>query len=785
MSNEVRITVTVNDQASKAIDAVEDRSRGLVGTLEGMRGPLLAVSGGLLAAGGASVKFASDLHESRSAMEQVFGQSAAIIHNFAEGAAGDFNVTKQAAFEYTSQLGGIFKASGLAEEGAAGMSVEMVKLAADMSSMKDLDFDVALEKIRAGLVGEAEPLRTVGVLLSEAAVQAKAMELGIGGANGQLTEAEKVQARYAIILDQTADMQGDVARTSESFANQLRNTKQEASDAAAELGTVLLPMATRLVATGGDLVSVFGDMPGPLQTAVVGAGAMTAGLAALGLAIPPLVTGFTALRTAVLAANLAMLANPVTAGLVIAAAAGMGVAWLKASNESAKMEQAMARQTDIARILTNTTYENIQANKVAFDAHVAGLEAEEAALVSRIEAAGANSQASYEMKVRLNELVDELNGARAAQDVWTEALDTATAAEQEQAAAAAATADEVRNANAASIDRANALAHQSSAALAASLAERILQEQTTGIIDETIRADAARIKWLQGREETAKEIADELLGIKQVTLEASASISRTSGVTQSAAAAERELQASRTELFTSLDRIQKDFLNEQVNAYLEGGDAQVAIVEQQQAEMMASAKKVAQELRQTFGMDLPNALGIAMGHVRQMAADTAASAARAAKALSDAVGSNRAAALEEYGPGGIGFNVQGRGFGIGGIAADAEAARAAIIRAATSRGEEDMIPDLLAQLRQQVPGAASGAIVMARPGGTLVNVGEGGDNEAIVPLDGRGMGMTVVVHQHVHGSIKSEREVARDAVAAVKDAMIAGGFSDVLVGASR
>ena len=108
------------------------------------------------------------------------------------------------------------------------MSSRMVELAADMASAKNVPLDVALDKIRAGLIGESEPLRTMGVLLSEARVKQEAYSSGLAKTGATLTNTQKVQARMNIILADSAAMHGDLINTQGSVANQWRAIKQHA-----------------------------------------------------------------------------------------------------------------------------------------------------------------------------------------------------------------------------------------------------------------------------------------------------------------------------------------------------------------------------------------------------------------------------------------------------------------------------------------------------------------------------------------------------------------------------
>ena len=279
-ANEAKIVITAADQASKKLDGITEKARG-------MRTAFLAIGAATTAIGVVSVKAASDLEESAQAAEVTFKSAFQAVDQFANGAAGAFNLSRRAAFEYTAQLGGIFNASGLAAQASANMSIEATKLAADLASFKNLEIDVALQKIRAGLVGEVEPLRTVGVLLSAAAVEAKAMTLGLQDANGELSEGAKVQARFALITEQLSDAQGDVARTSESVANQTREMQMNMENLRAEVGEQLLPVTADLLSTMNELVVGLEKVPDPAIKTGVAIGGITAAIAGLGLIIYP------------------------------------------------------------------------------------------------------------------------------------------------------------------------------------------------------------------------------------------------------------------------------------------------------------------------------------------------------------------------------------------------------------------------------------------------------------------------------------------------------------------
>lgn len=209
------------------------------------------------------VNAASDLNEQMSATGATFGGASSQVVKAAEEQARAFGVVKSEYLESANGLGAIFKASGLSEQAAAQMSVQFTNLATDLSSFRNLDFPDALNKIRSGLVGEAEPLRTVGVLLSEGAVKAEAYRAGIARTGAELTEAQKVQARAAIIARQLSDANGDLARTATGPANAMRAIQGRSINMAADFGRAIEPITKSIL---GGVNLALADMSGFLDS---------------------------------------------------------------------------------------------------------------------------------------------------------------------------------------------------------------------------------------------------------------------------------------------------------------------------------------------------------------------------------------------------------------------------------------------------------------------------------------------------------------------------------------
>jgi hypothetical protein len=194
------------------------------------------------------VQAGSTLQESISKTNAVFGSNARAVQDWSRTTSAAFGVSQQQALEAAGTYGNLFRAFGLGSKQAQEMSQNLVELAADMASFNNVPIDDALTALRSGLSGETEPLKRFGVALTDARLKEEALRLGlIETTSGTLPIAIKSQAAYALILKDTALQQGDVARTSQGFANQMKFLQAEVSNVKAQIGTALLPVVLQFV----------------------------------------------------------------------------------------------------------------------------------------------------------------------------------------------------------------------------------------------------------------------------------------------------------------------------------------------------------------------------------------------------------------------------------------------------------------------------------------------------------------------------------------------------------
>lgn len=169
-----------------------------------------------------SIKIASDLQEVQNVVDVTFGDMAESINSFSKSALLNFGMSELSAKKFTSTMGAMLKSSGLTGAQMTDMSKNIAGLTGDMASFYNLKHQEAFDKIRAGLAGETEPLRALGINMSVANLEAYALSKGINKSFQSMSQAEQVILRYNYVLNATKDAQGDFARTSGSWANQTR-----------------------------------------------------------------------------------------------------------------------------------------------------------------------------------------------------------------------------------------------------------------------------------------------------------------------------------------------------------------------------------------------------------------------------------------------------------------------------------------------------------------------------------------------------------------------------------
>lgn len=214
-----------------------------------------------------SIDVASDLNESINAVQVSYGEAADEVLRLGENSARSFGLSQNDLNAYATQFSAFVKTIAGDGGDVVGTLETLVGRGTDFASVFNVDVSDALALFQSGLAGETEPLRRYGIDLSAATVEAYALANGIGDGNAELTEAQKQQARYGALLEQTNAVQGDFINTSDELANKNRINAAEWENIQAKIGDAFLPVASELADILGDdvlpLIAKLAEEQGP------------------------------------------------------------------------------------------------------------------------------------------------------------------------------------------------------------------------------------------------------------------------------------------------------------------------------------------------------------------------------------------------------------------------------------------------------------------------------------------------------------------------------------------
>jgi len=271
----VTVLISAVDKAS-GIFANVNKNMLLIGTGAIVAGAAIA---GALAS---TIGPASDLRESVNAVTVAYGKNGDAVLALGKDSAKSFGMSKS-EFNTAAVSFSAFAEKIVGQGGDVVGTLETITgRTADFASVMNLDLARAQTLMQAGLAGETEGLRRFGIDVSAASVKAFAYANGIGNLGTELTEAQKIQARYGSIIEQTNKFAGDFQNTSDEWANSTRILNASMTDLKASLGDALLPILTKVVGWIQIAVDYFNQLSPATKKVIVGIAAMAAILLVLG-----------------------------------------------------------------------------------------------------------------------------------------------------------------------------------------------------------------------------------------------------------------------------------------------------------------------------------------------------------------------------------------------------------------------------------------------------------------------------------------------------------------------
>lgn len=257
-------TGQIGDAASKASGGTGQLSRGMAKLADTAKvAAIAAVGAGIAKFAVDSIAAASNLEESMNAVNKVFGESAEVINNFGQVSANAVGLSTREFNQLATVTGSMLTNLGFNAQQAGQETITLTQRAADMASVFNTDVGTALEAINSALKGEANPIEQFGVKLNDAAVRARAVELGLAATTAEVDANAKATATLSLIYEQTAKTQGDFASTSNDLANSQRRAAAAMENAQARFGKAVTPALANLIdrfAEGVErLAAAFGD----------------------------------------------------------------------------------------------------------------------------------------------------------------------------------------------------------------------------------------------------------------------------------------------------------------------------------------------------------------------------------------------------------------------------------------------------------------------------------------------------------------------------------------------
>ena len=236
---------SLNASLKSTVSQIKQVKNGILSAL-GVVGGITAIISGIKK----SIDVRSDVTEAQNVIDVTFGRYKDLVEDMTKTSIRDFGISELAVKNTAGRYQAMGTAAGIARKEMAKMSVTLTGLSADMASFYNQSQEDVAKSLQSVFTGETEPLRKYGIDLTQATLKEWAMKQGLDANIQSMSQAEKIMLRYNYVLDNSAAAQGDFARTSGTWANQIKVLKEQLMQLASVLGTAFIntlkPLVTAL-----------------------------------------------------------------------------------------------------------------------------------------------------------------------------------------------------------------------------------------------------------------------------------------------------------------------------------------------------------------------------------------------------------------------------------------------------------------------------------------------------------------------------------------------------------
>lgn len=246
----------------------------VVGGVKGFAGPLItafaALGIGRIVMGAfddaknfvlGAIQLASDMEQSVGGVDAVFKDQADTIHAWGQEAAQSVGLSRSKYNEFATVVGAQLKNLGIPMENLSGQTNDLVGLGADLAAQFGGPTSDAVGALSSLLRGESNPIERYGVSINQARIEAKLLEMGLGGLEGAQKDEAKLQATLALLYEQTADAQGAFGREADTLAGKQQRNAAAWENASTRIGEAFMPIALQLSdILANDIIPVISEM---------------------------------------------------------------------------------------------------------------------------------------------------------------------------------------------------------------------------------------------------------------------------------------------------------------------------------------------------------------------------------------------------------------------------------------------------------------------------------------------------------------------------------------------
>lgn len=327
----------------------------------------------IIAAGAAAVKFSSDMTETVNKVNEVFGGNAKVVERWADNSLRKMGLAKESAMDYAAAFGDLGSSMGQSSTENLKYSTTLVQLSADMASFKNISAERARTALTGIYTGETEALKGLGIVMTEANLEAYALSHGYDKQYKDLSRLELLNLRYNFVMDAAKNSMGDFARTSSGTANQTRMLGENVKETGAIFGEIVEPTVNKVIVATNELLDNVKQLNPETKETIVVSGMVVAAVGPVLLLIGKGIKAYNDLTKVVAAANIKMQlsagaigAVSLAIGLLIGVAASVVGSYNRITEAASKLADANKKAADDV----SAAKEALDDNLIATDANV-------------------------------------------------------------------------------------------------------------------------------------------------------------------------------------------------------------------------------------------------------------------------------------------------------------------------------------------------------------------------------------------------------------------------------